>query len=80
MNILTISSLTICIVFICFTIYELYRHRKEYKIIKKFSINNGEDEEYYLAIRRTSNKNEFTIQVNKETYEIYDLNDYIIIL
>jgi hypothetical protein len=68
------------VIFTCFLIYEIYQYRKEYKIKKKFSINNGETLEYYFILKQRSNKHVFEIQVSQETYDLYNLEDYIIIL
>ena len=70
----------ICAIFMCFLLYEIYQDRKEHKIVKKFSINNGETLEYYFILEQKSNKHIFKIQVNQEVYDLYDLEDHIIIL
>ena len=75
-----IISLVICVIFGGLLLYETYQHRKEYKVKKKFSINNGETLEYYFILKQKSNKHIFKIQVNQEVYDLYDLEDHIIIL
>lgn len=75
-----IISFIVCVIFICFLIHEIYQHRKEYKIESKFSINNGEELEYYFILKQKSNNHVFKIQVSQEAYDLYDLDDYIIIL
>lgn len=71
---------TIIILFCIFLIYEMYQFEKEYKIINKLSINNGENIEYYFTIKRKSTNSIFKVRVNKETYDLYEINDHIIIL
>lgn len=75
-----IISLVICVIFAGFLLYETHQYRKEYKIKKKFSINNGETLEYYFILKQKSNKHIFKIQVNQEVYDLYDLGDHIVIL
>ena len=74
------ETIIICFaLFIAFLVYKMYLFETKYKIIKKFSINNGEYIEYYFVLQRKSDNKSFKIKVNKDVYDSCNNDNYIII-
>lgn len=72
--------LIICLaLFIAFLAYKMYYFGTKYQVIDKFSINNGEDLEYYFVLKQKNNKKSFKIKVNKDIYYSCNNDDCIII-
>lgn len=59
--------------------WAVYSYNHTYEIIEKISIPTGTGAEYYFFIRRLKGNKSCRILVSKETYDLHEVYDTIVI-